>query len=87
MMPEMTGIEVCEKVRKSDTPNRDVPIILLTAKVQEKDRLRAQEVQVSAYIVKPFRPIQFLESVESMLSDGKRGRIKHKACVLCIGCG
>jgi DNA-binding response OmpR family regulator len=70
MMPEMTGVEVCAWLRQADLENRTVPVILLTAKAQEKDRERAREAQVNAYVVKPFSPMQFTEVVESMLSRG-----------------
>lgn len=65
MMPEKTGIEVCHWLRQNDNPNRETPVILLTAKAQEKDRERAKEVGVTTYIIKPFSPFLLLDVIES----------------------
>jgi DNA-binding response OmpR family regulator len=67
MMPELTGVEVCQWLRISDNPNRDKPVILLTAKALEKDRNLANAAGVSLYIVKPFSPIMLVETVRKML--------------------
>lgn len=68
MMPEATGIEVCEWLRASDSVNVDKPVILLTAKAQEKDRIRAEQAGITLYISKPFSPLQLLDAVEELLS-------------------
>ncbi|MDO7906740.1 response regulator [Paenibacillus sp. JX-17] len=68
MMPEHTGIEVCERLRSGDGPNSGKPVILLTAKAQEQDRKRAEQVGVSRYIAKPFSPLQLLDEIEELLS-------------------
>lgn len=70
MMPELTGVEVCQWLRGSENPNRNSPVILLTAKAQEKDRERAQEVGVSTYMIKPFSPIQLLDVVDELINNG-----------------
>lgn len=73
MMPEKTGVEVCEWLRSAEgNPNRDKPVILLTAKALDKDRERAKAAGVSAYIVKPFSPIQLLRTVEEWLASPGR---------------
>ncbi len=72
MMPEATGIEVCEWLRGSGSVNEDKPIILLTAKAQEKDRMRAEQAGVTLYISKPFSPLQLLDAVEELLSGTQR---------------
>lgn len=68
MMPEATGIEVCEWLRQSDTVNAQKPVILLTAKAQEKDRSRAEQAGVSLYMSKPFSPLQLMDAAEQLLS-------------------
>jgi len=67
MMPERTGIEVCEWLRTSESPNQQSPVILLTAKTQEKDKERAKEAGVTSYMVKPFSPLQLLDLIEELL--------------------
>jgi CheY-like chemotaxis protein len=74
MMPEKTGVEVCEWLRHAENSlNRDIPVILLTAKALEKDRERAKAAGVTSYIVKPFSPVQLIQAVEELLRSGKQG--------------
>jgi len=67
MMPEKTGVEVCSWLRKTDNPNQQTPVILLTAKAQEKDRQNALDSGVNAYVTKPFSPLKFLQVIEEVL--------------------
>src|SRR5436190_8115894 len=55
MMPKMNGMEVCRQVKK-DLSLHDVYIVLLTAKGQELDRQKGQEVGADLYMTKPFDP-------------------------------
>lgn len=52
MMPGMEGTEVCREIRKFS----EVPIMMLTAKGEEIDRIRGFELGVDDYVVKPFSP-------------------------------
>src|SRR5690625_5827976 len=52
MMPEMDGIEVCRELRKEN----ETPVIMLTAKGEETNRVQGFEVGADDYIVKPFSP-------------------------------
>jgi len=70
MMPELTGVEVCEWLRNNDNPNRQAPVVLLTAKALEKDRERAKAAGVSTYIVKPFSPLQLIDTVQQLIEAG-----------------
>lgn len=67
MMPEKTGVEVCEWVRQSKTANRETPVLLLTAKAQQTDRDQAMLAGVTAYMTKPFSPMQLVTIVEGLL--------------------
>jgi len=66
MMPRMNGMEVCRRVKKEPTLE-DVYIILLTAKGQEVDRLKGQEVGADVYMTKPFDPEVILQKARSVL--------------------
>lgn len=63
MMPEKTGVEVCAWLRNSDSPNRDIPVLLLTAKALDKDKEQALAAGITQYIVKPFSPLQLMDIV------------------------
>ncbi|WP_159882803.1 response regulator [Paenibacillus puerhi] len=69
MMPEQTGVEVCEWLRSQDGANREAPVILLTAKALDKDRERAKEAGVTQYIVKPFSPLQLIDTVQELIQQ------------------
>lgn len=63
MMPEMDGIEVCEALRKEKT----TPVIMLTAKGEEANRVQGFEVGADDYIVKPFSPREVILRVKAIL--------------------
>lgn len=66
MMPKMNGMEVCRKVKK-ELKLDDVFIVLLTAKGQELDRQKGQEVGADLYMTKPFDPEVILEKAKEIL--------------------
>ena len=66
MMPKMNGMEVCRKVKKELVLN-DVFIVLLTAKGQELDRQKGNEVGADIYMTKPFDPEAILNKAREVL--------------------
>lgn len=66
MMPKMNGMEVCRRVKKELELNK-VFIVLLTAKGQELDRLKGQEVGADVYMTKPFDPEVILAKAREVL--------------------
>ena len=63
MMPEMDGISVCKEIRKTS----DVPIIFLTAKGEEWNRVNGLRIGADDYIVKPFSPGELIARMEAVL--------------------
>lgn len=66
MMPKMNGMEVCQRVKK-ELGLSDVFIVILTAKGQEFDRQKGQEVGADIYMTKPFDPEKILEKAKEVL--------------------
>ncbi|MCL1469587.1 response regulator [Argonema antarcticum] len=66
MMPKMSGFEVCSAVKK-DLGMRDVYIIMLTAKGQEFDKQKGNDVGADLYMTKPFDPDEVLEKSKEIL--------------------
>ena len=66
MLPDMSGIEVCRKL-KMDERMRHVPVIMLTAKGEEIDRVVGFEVGADDYVVKPFSPRELVLRIEAIL--------------------
>jgi len=67
MMPKMNGMDVCKKVKK-DLGLDKVYIVLLTAKGQELDRQKGQEVGADVYMTKPFDPEVLLQKAKQVLT-------------------
>ncbi|MDZ7835347.1 MAG: response regulator [Alkalibacterium sp.] len=63
MMPEMDGIEVAEEIRKE----KETPIMMLTAKGEELNRIQGFEAGVDDYIVKPFSPREIVLRVAAII--------------------
>ena len=63
MMPKMSGTDVCRSIRQ----NSSVPIIMLTAKGEEIDRILGLELGADDYIVKPFSPREVLARIKAVL--------------------
>lgn len=66
MMPKMNGMEVCRKV-KQELGLQDVYIVILTAKGQELDKQKGQEVGADVYMTKPFDPEVLLKKAKEVL--------------------
>jgi DNA-binding response OmpR family regulator len=66
MMPKLNGMEVCRRVKKELMLDK-VFIVLLTAKGQELDRLKGQEVGADVYMTKPFDPEMILAKAREVL--------------------
>ena len=63
MMPEMSGLDVCREIRKTSR----VPVIMLTAKGEEIDRILGLELGADDYIVKPFSPREVVARIKAVL--------------------
>lgn len=68
MMPHLDGWATCERIRE----NSDVPVIMLTAKGEEKDRLRGFRLGVDDYVVKPFSFPELVAHVGAVLTRSRR---------------
>ena len=66
MMPVMTGIDAARELR-SDPETAGIPIVMLTAKGQERDRSQAADLGLQGYLVKPFSPLELLDKVQALL--------------------
>lgn len=67
MMPKMSGFEVCKKIRKE---NNQTPVILLTAKGEEIDKVLGLELGADDYITKPFSLRELLARIKAVLRRG-----------------
>ena len=68
MLPRMDGLEVCRRVRQ----NSQTPIIMLTARVEEEDRLGGLDMGADDYVTKPFTPRELAARVRAVLRRAAR---------------
>lgn len=73
MMPEMDGWEVYQHMQAKESM-ADIPVIILTAKAQSIDRVLGLHIaRVNAYLTKPFKPQELLETIDRVLTKSERG--------------
>jgi two-component system alkaline phosphatase synthesis response regulator PhoP len=72
MLPGMDGLEVCKTLKKN-TKTTSIPIIMLTAKSQESDKIVGLELGADDYVTKPFSPRELIARIKAVLR-----RIKEK---------
>ncbi len=65
MLPQVDGLEIMRRLR--DDPASDVPVILLTARSQETDRIYGLELGADDYVTKPFSPAELVSRVKAVL--------------------
>ena len=72
MLPGMDGLEVCKNL-KGDTKTASIPVIMLTAKSQESDKIVGLELGADDYMTKPFSPRELIARIKAVLR-----RVKEK---------
>ena len=71
MLPKMSGLEVC-KILKSDTATSHIPILVLTAKAEEVDRIVGLEFGADDYVTKPFSPREIVLRIRAIFRRGEK---------------
>lgn len=68
MLPGVSGFEICREIRK----NQDIPVIMVTAKKEDVDKIRGLGLGADDYIVKPFSPAELVARVKAHISIHER---------------
>ncbi|NLX91766.1 MAG: response regulator [Firmicutes bacterium] len=66
MLPKIDGFTVCREL-KSKEETKNIPIVVLTAKVEEESRRRAMEAGADSYMTKPFRPEELWQEIKKFI--------------------
>ena len=74
MLPELSGIEVCRQLKRGKL-TQEIPLMMLTARGEENDRVRGLDTGADDYMVKPYSVAEFLARVRAMI------RRRHKAVI------
>jgi two-component system, OmpR family, response regulator len=78
MLPDVDGIEVCRRIRKTS----DVPILMLTARDEDVDKIIGLEVGADDYLTKPFNPRELVARVKSVLRRATPERRQVESAVI-----
>jgi two-component system OmpR family response regulator len=78
MMPGMTGLEVCKRIRAK---GGNTPIIMLTARGDEADRVVGLELGADDYVAKPFSPRELLARLRALMRRSQPGTVVEKLSV------
>lgn len=70
MLPELDGIEIC-KILKQNPKTKNIPIIILTAKGEELDKIIGLELGADDYVTKPFSPRELMARIKAVLRRGQ----------------
>lgn len=70
MLPGLDGLEVCKEL-KNERKTRPIPVIMLTAKAQESDKVIGLELGADDYVTKPFSPRELIARIKAVLRRGK----------------
>ena len=71
MMPGMNGLELCRKIKQSHVTNH-IPIIVITAKTEERDKMEALEAGADAFLVKPFNARELVLRIGNLMAQRRR---------------
>jgi DNA-binding response OmpR family regulator len=74
MLPGMDGLEACRHI-KQDEKFKNIPVVMLTAKGEEVDRIVGFELGADDYIVKPFSPRELILRIKAVLRRGKTAQV------------
>ncbi len=70
MLPKLSGIEVCRQLKRGKQ-TREIPLMMLTARGEENDRVRGLDIGADDYMVKPYSVAEFLARVRAMIRRSK----------------
>lgn len=72
MLPEVSGIEVCRRLRRIEDI-KHIPIIMLTARGEESDKVRGFETGADDYVIKPYSPSELIARIKAILRRAQPG--------------
>jgi two-component system phosphate regulon response regulator PhoB len=80
MLPGVSGIEICRRLRARET-TRTLPVIMVTARNEESERVRGLAVGADDYVVKPFSVIELMARVHALLRRSRPERVAERLYV------
>lgn len=87
MMPKMDGYQVCEHLR-NNPKTKDIPILMLTARGQQRDKVKGLNIGADDYLPKPYNKAEFEARVKALLRRTSHPpfSIERNDCIFCLFC-
>src|SRR5262245_22732576 len=80
MLPHLDGLEICRRVRANEQ-TANIPIIMLTARAEESERIVGLELGADDYLAKPFSPNELVARVRALLRRAHRGPAPERTLI------
>jgi DNA-binding response OmpR family regulator len=77
MLPDMSGTELCRRMRRGER-TEEIPVLFVTAKTEETDKLAGFQVGADDYLTKPFSPRELSARVKALLKRSKGSKEQHR---------
>ena len=77
MVPQLNGWEVCRRL-KQDAETKNIPVIMVTGRVEEGDKVLGFEMGADDYVTKPFSPRELLARIRAVARRGRAGDVEKK---------
>jgi two-component system alkaline phosphatase synthesis response regulator PhoP len=84
MVPELNGWEICRRL-KEDPETRRIPVVMVTGRVEEGDKVLGLEMGADDYVTKPFSPRELIARIRAVLRRGESAAAKDKKVHLKVG--
>jgi len=84
MVPQLNGWEVCRRIKK-DPELAAIPVIMVSGRVEEGDKVLGFEVGADDYVTKPFSPRELIARIRAVLRRGRQADAKEKKASLKVG--
>jgi DNA-binding response OmpR family regulator len=78
MVPQLNGWEVCRRL-KQDAETKNIPVIMVTGRVEEGDKVLGFEMGADDYVTKPFSPRELIARIRAVARRGRSGDVEKKA--------
>jgi len=77
MLPGVSGLDVCRALRGTPA-TAELPIIMVTARTEESDRIAGLEIGADDYVAKPFSPNELVARIRALMRRSRRGEVEEK---------
>jgi DNA-binding response OmpR family regulator len=77
MLPGISGLDVCRALRAAPA-TAELPIIMVTARAEETDRITGLEIGADDYVAKPFSPNELVARIRALMRRSRRGEVEQK---------